>query len=216
MTFMAPISRFSNLPEARRTEILDAAATEIVEHGLSGSSINRVIVRAGLSKSSFYHYFEGKDDLYAAVAQRALDQLLEAMVPPRLPEDSEEYWETWESMYVGFLRRQLVDPTLAALNWSAIEARADGSAHPAIDILAKQMRQWLEALLAQGQMLGAVRSDLPFDLLLDAVFGMLEGGDRWFARHWNDISEQNFTENAKRIVALLRDLAAPRILEEET
>ncbi len=202
--------RFQNVAPERRSAILDAGAAEIAEHGLGGASINRVIAAAGLSKSSFYHYFEGKDDLYGAVTQRALDQLLAAMVPPSLPTNTDEYWLMWEGIYSGFLRRQLADPVLAALNWSAIQSRADGTPHPALDILAGQMRQWLTAMIAQGQALGAVRTDLPQDLLLDATFGMLEGGDRWFASHWDDMAEDKVDPAAARIVRLLRDLTEPR------
>ena len=207
---MAPMKRFQNVSPEKRAVILDAGAAEIAEHGLSGASINRVIAASGMGKSSFYHYFEGKDDLYAAVTQRALDQLLAAMGPPALPSTAGEYWSMWEGVYVGFLRRQLADPVLAALNWSAIQSRADGTAHPALEILAGQMRQWLTAMIAQGQALGAVRTDLPQDLLLDATFGMLEGGDRWFATHWDDMAKDKVDAAASRIVRLLRDLTEPR------
>ena len=204
---MAPMKRFQNVTPERQAAILDAAAAEIATYGLSGASINRVITAAGMSKSSFYHYFEGKDDLYAAVTQRALDDLLAAMVPGAPPATASDYWAMWEAMYRAFLQRQLTDPVLAALNWSAIQARADGTAHPALELLAGQMRQWLEALILQGQALGAVRTDLPQDLLMDATFGMLEGGDRWFAATWSEMSETRVAEAAARIVGLLRDLS---------
>lgn len=200
------MKRFQNVPPDKQSAILDAAAAEIVAHGLSGASINRVIAAAGMSKSSFYHYFEGKDDLYAAVTQRALDDLLAAMAPGALPATAPDYWAMWEAMYRAFLQRQLSDPVLAALNWSAIQARADGTAHPALELLAGQMRQWLEALILQGQTLGAVRTDLPQGLLMDASFGMLEGGDRWFAATWSEMTEARVAEAATRIVGLLRDL----------
>ncbi len=200
------MKRFQNVPPDKQSAILDAAAAEIVAHGLSGASINRVIAAAGMSKSSFYHYFEGKDDLYAAVTQRALDDLLAAMAPGALPATAPDYWAMWEAMYRAFLQRQLSDPVLAALNWSAIQARADGTAHPALELLAGQMRQWLEALILQGQTLGAVRTDLPQGLLMDATFGMLEGGDRWFAATWSEMTEARVAEAATRIVGLLRDL----------
>ena len=200
------MKRFQNVPPDKQSAILDAAAAEIVAHGLSGASINRVIAAAGMSKSSFYHYFEGKDDLYAAVTQRALDDLLAAMAPGALPATAPDYWAMWEAMYRAFLQRQLSDPVLAALNWSAIQARADGTAHPALELLAGQVRQWLEALILQGQTLGAVRTDLPQGLLMDASFGMLEGGDRWFAATWSEMTEARVAEAATRIVGLLRDL----------
>jgi len=207
---MAPMKRFQNVSPEKRDAILDAAAAEIAAHGLGGASINRVIAAAGMSKSSFYHYFEGKDDLYGAVTQRALDELLAAMVPGAIPTTPGAYWEMWQAIYIAFLRRQLADPVLAALNWSAIQARADGTNHPALEVLAGQMGQWLSALILQGQALGAVRTDLPEDLLMDATFGLLEGGDRWFARQWDTMDDSNVVASARAIVGLLRDLTELR------
>lgn len=203
------MKRFQNVSPEKRSAILDAAATEIAEHGLSGASINRVIEAAGMSKSSFYHYFEGKDDLYGEVTRRALNELLAAMAPSRLPTRPAEYWAMWETIYVGFHLRQLADPVLAALSWSAIQARADGTAHPALEVLVDQVRRWLTVLIEQEQALGAGRTDLPQDLLMDATYGMLEGGDRWFVSNWDWMEKDKTAEAAARIVSLLRNLTEP-------
>lgn len=132
------------------------------------------------------------------------------MAPAAIPATPEAYWEMWQAIYIAFLRRQLADPVLSALNWSAIQARAGGTNHPALEVLAGQMRQWLSALVAQGQALGAVRTDLGQDLLMDATFGMLEGGDRWFARQWDRMDDSNVAASARAIVGLLRDLTEIR------
>lgn len=205
---MPPLRRFQNLPPERRAEILRAAAAEIGVHGLEGTSLNRVIARAGISKSSFYYYFADKDDLYGALVTASLTRLLDAMGTPAPAADPEEYWQGWRRMCHSFLHCQIEDPVLARLSWNAIQARTEGGAHPALAQAAQRLSIWLEKVLRQGQELGAVRSDLASDLLLHASFGMLEGADRWLAERWGDLKDAPIEETSAAIVALLRSLVS--------
>jgi len=50
-------------------EIIDVATLEFVEKGLAGARIDEIAGRA--TKRKIYYYFEGKDDLYRAVLERA-------------------------------------------------------------------------------------------------------------------------------------------------
>ncbi|MEW5810530.1 MAG: helix-turn-helix domain-containing protein [Actinomycetota bacterium] len=69
MTPNAPVQR--RLPAAqRRAMLLDAAAELFVAHGVTGTSIDDVATRAGVSKGAVYHHFASKDDLVGAVEQR--------------------------------------------------------------------------------------------------------------------------------------------------
>lgn len=65
--------------EARRVAILDAADRLLREHGAHGLTINEVLLEAGISKGTLYHYFSGKDDLLAALITRRLDAWSEAV-----------------------------------------------------------------------------------------------------------------------------------------
>ena len=54
-----------------RDRLLDAAIELFYRHGFAAIGIDRVIATAGVTKSTFYKHFEGKDDLMvAAVEQR--------------------------------------------------------------------------------------------------------------------------------------------------
>jgi AcrR family transcriptional regulator len=50
-------------------QIIDIATQEFVEKGLAGARIDEIAGRA--TKRKIYYYFEGKDDLYRAVLERA-------------------------------------------------------------------------------------------------------------------------------------------------
>lgn len=58
-------------PEDGRSRVLAAAATEFCEQGYSGASIAAIACRAGLSKSTIFHYFESKEALYLSVIEEA-------------------------------------------------------------------------------------------------------------------------------------------------
>jgi len=59
-----PKQTFLNLPEEKRKNIISAAINEFAEYGLENASTNRIVVNSGISKGSFYQYFEDKQDVF--------------------------------------------------------------------------------------------------------------------------------------------------------
>jgi AcrR family transcriptional regulator len=59
-----PKQTFLNLPEEKRRVIVDAAIEEFAEYGLENASTNRIVANSGISKGSFYQYFEDKQDVF--------------------------------------------------------------------------------------------------------------------------------------------------------
>lgn len=55
--------------EQAMNQIIDIATQEFVEKGLAGARIDEIAGRA--TKRKIYYYFEGKDELYRAVLERA-------------------------------------------------------------------------------------------------------------------------------------------------
>ncbi|MBE5785568.1 MAG: TetR/AcrR family transcriptional regulator [Clostridiales bacterium] len=58
-----PTERFLNLPPEKQQTVLDAAKKELCDRNYDDLSINRIVKEAGISRGSFYEYFEDKDDL---------------------------------------------------------------------------------------------------------------------------------------------------------
>ena len=56
-----------------RTAIMDAAEALILDHGFAGTSIDRVIRKAGITKGTFFYYFGSKADLGLALVRRFAD-----------------------------------------------------------------------------------------------------------------------------------------------
>lgn len=67
-------SPFAGEPTDTRERIMQATFETIQEYGFAGLSIQRIAENADLSKSSFYHFFENKDDLLLAFLNTMLNQ----------------------------------------------------------------------------------------------------------------------------------------------
>jgi AcrR family transcriptional regulator len=65
----------SAVTDARRSQIMLAAAELFVRHGYAGTSIRDIARSVGLLPGSVYHYFPGKEDLFVAVNHEAFRRL---------------------------------------------------------------------------------------------------------------------------------------------
>ena len=59
-----PSDTFLRLNENKKKKLLDASFKEFSLNNFNDASINRIIKEAGISRGSFYMYFEDKKDLY--------------------------------------------------------------------------------------------------------------------------------------------------------
>ncbi len=59
-----PKQTFFNLPDEKRNTIVNTAIDEFAEYGFEAASINRIVANSGISKGSFYQYFEDKLDVF--------------------------------------------------------------------------------------------------------------------------------------------------------
>ncbi|MFH8803282.1 TetR/AcrR family transcriptional regulator [Streptomyces sp. NPDC017936] len=61
--------------DARRRQILDAAALCFARNGFHATSMQDVLKEADLSAGAVYRYFRGKDELIAAIVSEVLDEV---------------------------------------------------------------------------------------------------------------------------------------------
>ena len=62
-------------PARTREAIIEAATQEFAEFGIGGARIDAIALRAGLNKRLLYYYFGSKEDLFAAVLERAYESI---------------------------------------------------------------------------------------------------------------------------------------------
>ena len=69
----------------RKKEILDTAQTLFYSNGYEQTSINNIIEKIGISKGTFYYYFNSKEELLDSLAERSAIEIME--VAKKIVED---------------------------------------------------------------------------------------------------------------------------------
>jgi hypothetical protein len=68
---------------------------------------------------------------------------------------------------------------------------------------------WMDALVRRGQEVGAVRRDVPTDLLLVVLAAADQAGDRWMLDRWPALTFDERERLSLQIFNLWRRIAAP-------
>jgi AcrR family transcriptional regulator len=76
--------------DARRRELIDAAATVFARRGYHATTIDHLLQASGMTRGGIYHYIEGKRDLLLAVIDELMEPLLaqarDVLAQPQTPE----------------------------------------------------------------------------------------------------------------------------------
>ncbi|CAJ63356.1 MULTISPECIES: TetR/AcrR family transcriptional regulator [Frankia] len=100
-------SRLTSKGSATRQRIIEGAAAEIRERGVSVTTLDDVRARTGTSKSQLFHYFPtGKEELLLAVARFEADRVLADQQPQLGDLTSWSAWLAWRDKVVARYREQ--------------------------------------------------------------------------------------------------------------
>jgi AcrR family transcriptional regulator len=82
------VGRFGAIPRtAAQTRILIAALNLFADHGVSGTSLQKMADALGVTKAAVYHQFKSKDEIIIAVTEMQLARLEEALEDAAAAED---------------------------------------------------------------------------------------------------------------------------------
>ncbi len=210
-----PRPRFARLTPERRNAILDAAAAEFGEHGFSAASYNQIIERAGLSKGAMYYYFEDKQDLFGTLVADVVQRFSDLLVPLGPVDGPAEFWAQVEAIATTMWTRMAQEPRAVVFMPALLDPRSMADAPQALSLVYERAGAWTSALLDRGRAVGAVRDDVPDDLLLAVTFAVGEAIDRWVAGQWmsqraaGDTPQGPSPEMSAMLVDMLRRVAAP-------
>lgn len=202
--------RFQKLDQATRQRILETAAEHFSANGFEGTSLNQLLALLGLSKGSFYYYFDDKADLFSTVADHVWRSVAPVEYPALEGLDAAAFWPNLESLMWEARARARESPWLAAFT-QLMRTPPVGADLPEITRERFEELQRRQAdLIRRGQEIGAVRTDLPADLLLVMLNGADEDGDRWIVDNWRRFDENEIERLSEAVIETLRRILEPR------
>jgi AcrR family transcriptional regulator len=206
-----PRPRFDRLDPGKRRHILAVAAEEFAAHGFDKASLNRIIHLAGISKGAIYYYFDDKADVFATVIRDGM----EAFRPPpgaALDVDALDAATFWPAVFASY--RGLLD-CIRQQPWLTALGKMFYGPPPSPDVAALIVgqldlaRAWLARIVDRGRAVGAVRTDLPGELLLTMLAAAGEAADRWFVANRDRLDPQDADRLALALFSALRRLVEP-------
>ena len=108
-----------------------------------------------------------------------------------------------EPMLAGLLKSVLAQPSSAAVSEWFAEYMG-------------RVRDYYRAALEQGLRLGAVRDDLPIELLVQVSFAIGEALDRWTLERWELLTAADFERISREMLAMHMRAIAPLSLAIES
>ena len=203
--------RLEKLDPERQRILFAAAAEEFAANGFDGASLNRILGKTGMSKSSLYYYFDDKADLFTTLVERSVSIVFTRLgVFDADSLTAETFWPEFEKRYARALSIVSGHGWLFRFGGIFYQLRSDRAhAAPTNRVFAAAQR-WVGIILARGQALGIIRTDLPDSLLINSTMGLLESLDRWTVEHWDELTAVQRDELPAVHIGLFRDLLAPR------
>ncbi len=177
-----PTQRIHNLDTQKLQNIVSAALEEFTGNSYGTASFNRIIKNSGLSKGSMYYYFESKEDLFLALVNRSFEKLQPLTKALPVFETPELFWQEAHRLLTelfAFFHRQ---PKLGRFVQNVTGESLRGKNTPAETLLGR-IDEWLKDFLVTGQVIGAVRRDLPLDLLAELCWSLWLTVGRYIAEH---------------------------------
>lgn len=185
---------------ATRAKIIDAAWSLFYEQGFENTTIEDIIERSGTSRGSFYHYFNGKDDLPGSVAylfDEKYAELRETMDPEMNAFDKLMYMN--KELFAMIEHRVPID-LLARLLSSQLTTRGERRLMDHDRYYFRLLRQ----TISEGQDRGELRRDLSVNTIVK-TYALCE---RAFLYDWCLVSgEYDLAEYSARMLPIFMNFA---------
>jgi AcrR family transcriptional regulator len=161
--------------EARRREILHAAARVFRRRGIAAAGMREIAAEANLSPGNLYHYFKGKHEILYYCQDQALERMLAAIGSVRgMRQPCAEQLRQVVIAHLGYLLDELQGST-AHLE---PEALPEDLQRPVM-VKRDRYERELRALIAEGVARGEFVAGDPALMTL-AILGALNWTARWF------------------------------------
>ncbi|MBT4482435.1 MAG: TetR/AcrR family transcriptional regulator [Candidatus Latescibacteria bacterium] len=202
-----PTKRFKNVDQDRKNKILDAAREEFILNGYEGASLNNIIRDAEISKGSLYYYFEDKADIYMTVLENAMQEINMKIGGIAAGEFSDDFWNDVESYCKKTIHITFENPEIIKLFRGLYYLSTTLTKPESVAEFYNTTKEFTSEIIKRGQNMGAVRKDIPLELLVNIIFSMGEAMDLWFLGRWNEFTHEEIERVPQIYTELFRRVA---------
>lgn len=201
--------RLNRMAPERRDKLFRSAAEEFDAQGYEGASLNRIIERAGIGKSSLYYYFDDKRDLFGQLIQSVFERFVRDIGGfDYRTLTAETFWPEIEALFAKGVAFSEANPWYVRMGQLFYRLRTQDKGGTTGGLMA-MAEKWVGSILRHGMTLGVVRTDLPDALLVPSVMALVEVCDRYFIESWNEHGQVERRTLVTQQMALLKRVCLP-------
>lgn len=167
-----PKVTFFNLPEDKRSKITEAAITEFENYHFDQASINRIIEVSGISKGSFYQYFDDKKDLYKHVLSLIVEEKMKYISPVLLNPFDHSFFEVVREMNRSGLQFAKHNPRFMRIGNRFLQDKMHPIYTEILSENSKQASQVYELLLRRAIEKNEIRADIDVEFTAHMLFSL--------------------------------------------
>ncbi len=169
--------RIARSDSVTKVKLLEAAQRLMLAKGYTSTSVDEICEAAGVTKGSFFHYFESKEDLGKAVLDHFMSSMSKAIVDSPFFKKSDPLQRVYG--FIDFMIEISRDPERRSGCLLGNFAQVLSDTHPDIRLLcAKHFSWWAEMLkheLDEAKAAHAIKRTADTQVLSEHFIALFEG-----------------------------------------
>lgn len=160
-----------------KTKLIEESLSLFEKKGFSETSIQEIVVACGVTKGSFYYYFDSKAELLFEIQKDYINDVLEAQ--KEILSNSNKNQKKLEQMVTVLIKKIKTDGANARIFFREMRHLPENYLKQILD-KRDTIRFNLEEVVRNGVKAGEFRSDLKADFVTFAILGMCNWSYSWF------------------------------------
>lgn len=200
-----PKETFFNLPQEKRKKIEEAAIQEFRDHNFAASSINRIVEASGISKGSYYQYFEDKKDLYRYILSMIADQKIAFLSPVLRNPKEMDIFSLIRELYRSGLSFGLAHPDYLEIGNRMIRDSSGAAVVEEFPDMKERSDDLFLTLLKDAVKRGEIREGLDLNLISYLLSSLnITIADYYFKVRKKAAYDVDIMEEVEKLIAFIR------------
>ncbi len=200
-----PKETFHNLSDEKKRAIFEAAVREFSTRRFSEASINQIIKTAGISRGSFYQYFNGKEDIYLYMLEEIGKEKLDLFSSVGAMKPDAGFFEAWLYMVRAALEWSKAKPDyyrvgmLMEMDESELIAKLRELSTAGFAIL--------KEMIERDRQRGLIKLEIDADLVVEMLYSL---NVHFLKELYRTGSHEGLLEKVEKTLGIIKDGIASR------